>query len=595
MKETDRITEDRVDVRHGGDRQTDDRDEADWLRQSVELMICFVIAVLILRTFIVEGYLISTGSMAPGLLGFHKRVVCPSCEHPFAFGVSFDDSVSPEEQERSRETFRKYATCPNCGQINIDVSEVPISHGDQLLVLKHIYDFRSPRRWETIVFRNPATPGEAYVKRIVGLPGDELLIRDGDLYNSGRLLRKGYDAQKGTRILVSDLQYLADSPLWEMSWQLNDTWQQKGAVLETPRSEELSWLSFRHWRWFGGSHFVETPLSAATADSDWREFQKRYESVPISWASRLEYDTEKEVLRCEGVMPADMQQDLISQATSEEFRRAVYRLAAMSHLAPVTDRYGYNSMVSSPEYPVNDLMLRCVLSWKTAPKEIRVTVPIDSEVYDVIVNPEENQWQLKASNEQLQSGAFVPDSVSSRADNGESGPGLELEVSAIDHQILIAVNGQPVGVPLELAGSLPAASENATVPSVLAGTTERAQVAEKLALAREQQNRWAIGIRGDGVRVEELQMYRDVYYTPGRRRNAVESPYRVPEGNYFVQGDNSPVSSDSRNWAQPCVPHKMLLGKPFIVHLPSKPAVLELAGYRWPIRIPDWQRIRYIP
>jgi hypothetical protein len=89
----------------------DDRNEPDWLRQAVDLIVCFIIAVILLRTFILEGYLISTGSMAPGLFGFHKRVVCPSCQHTFAFGVSFDESVDPlKTPESISDNSRKHAT-----------------------------------------------------------------------------------------------------------------------------------------------------------------------------------------------------------------------------------------------------------------------------------------------------------------------------------------------------------------------------------------------------------------------------------------------------------------------------------------------------
>ena len=86
----------------------------------------------------------------------------------------------------------------------------------------------------------------------------------------------------------------------------------------------------------------------------------------------MDYDEERQVLRCEGVMPDEMQRDLLKKATDEGFRRAVYRLAALSHLAPLTDRYGYNAMVESPEYVVCDLMLRIQLTWTTAPTAIRV-------------------------------------------------------------------------------------------------------------------------------------------------------------------------------------------------------------------------------
>jgi signal peptidase I len=595
---------------------TDDRNEPDWLRQAVDLIVCFIIAVILLRTFILEGYLISTGSMAPGLFGFHKRVVCPSCQHTFAFGVSFDESVDPlKTPESISDNSRKHATCPNCGQINIDVTDVPVSHGDQLLVLKHAYDFRPPRRWETVVFRNPASPGEAYVKRVVGLPGDELLVRNGDVFSHGELLRKDYRAQKGTRILVSDLKFLADSPLWEMPWQLSSGWEQHDGVLETvsrpaaglPSAEtpvneppvneaeedgdspgqNVSRLSFRHWRWYGGTHFVETPLSRDAASADWNQFQQRFSGIPLSWATRLDYDAEHEVLRCEGVMPLEMQQDLVGEAVNPEFRRAIFRLAALSHLAPVTDRYGYNSLVSSPEFAVNDLMLRTVLSWKRCPQQIRVQVPIAADVYLVSVDFSLHKVFVYGQDETsfLREYELVPPTVPPSEQKGDVPGKLELEVSGIDSSLLIALNGQAYPVAVEIPVRAPSGET----------ASDHAEKSRYLATVREQQNRWMLEIEGSGVRVEELQMFRDIYYTPGRRRNAVNEECRIPPDSYLMLGDNSPVSADSRNWVQPCVPHRMLLGKPFLLHLPSKPAVLEVGESRWPIRIPEWSRIRYIP
>ena len=59
-------------------------------------------------------------------------------------------------------------------------------------------------------------------------------------------------------------------------------------------------------------------------------------------------------------------------------------------------------------------------------------------------------------------------------------------------------------------------------------------------------------------------------------------------------GDNSPVSNDSRFWPEsPVVRGEMLLGKPFLVHLPSRGVPLQVLGGEtyW---VPDLREIRYI-
>lgn len=69
--------------------------------------------------------------------------------------------------------------------------EPTLHSGDRLIVDALTYRFREPRRGEVIVFRNPST-GERYIKRVVGLPGDVVVIRDGAVYVNGRRLVEDY-------------------------------------------------------------------------------------------------------------------------------------------------------------------------------------------------------------------------------------------------------------------------------------------------------------------------------------------------------------------------------------------------------------------
>ncbi|MFN9720156.1 MAG: signal peptidase I [Planctomycetota bacterium] len=593
-----------------------EQSESHWLRSSIDLAICFVIAVMMLRAFVMEGYLISTGSMAPGLLGFHRRLACPECNYSFAYGVSFDESIGTGLQGiREPSGERSQVTCPNCGRNQIDITQVPNSHGDQLLVQKHVYDLRSPRRWETVVFRNPASPGEAYVKRVTGLPGESIRIADGDVFINQQIARKSLEDQFSCRIPICDLHHVATDESWQLPWELDEAWfadsgrlRCSGSRKETAENGDsasefpvddrqssheadrgVSWLKFRYWRWFGGKHISETPLSLEDA-ADFRSYEERFDSMPITWMTAIEYDDVRQVLRCRGVMTDTLQAGLLKHATREGFRNAVFRLAALSHLAPVTDFYGYNAMVDNPEFVVSDLMLSTRLEWEQTPSVIYVNVPLGAETYRVAMKPALRRIQLLSLDQQT----IVAESEMDFEADFDGVVRLSLDVSNFDQQILIAVNGLPVMPPLIASDSKDPTDTFEYCLTTPTGEPVDAVTSMRISLRHEQQKRWALGVAHGDVMVSELQMYRDVFYTPGRRRHGIADEYQIPDGQYFVQGDNSPVSSDSRSWEQPTVPHELLLGKPFFVHLPSRPAVLEIGQSRWPIRVPDWRRIRYI-
>ncbi|MFM7056611.1 MAG: S26 family signal peptidase [Planctomycetota bacterium] len=560
------------------------------LRHAFDLAVGFVLAVLLLRTFVLEGYLISTGSMAPGLCGFHRRLQCPSCKCVFPFGVAFDASVEEGAGEiREPAGLRRLAVCPNCSQSSIDVRDVPNSHGDQLLVLRHLYDLRPPARWETVVFRNPSAPREAYVKRVTGLPGERLRLVNGDVEINGRPAVKPWRQQLEMRIPVTDLQYVADSDQYQLPWELDDSWKSSGGTL-TGGGSQPSWVRFRYWRWQGGRHPVSTPLPREAAIVDWAAFEQRESELPVVLSSRVRYDPERQLLECTGVLPAEVQRLLLKDCRTEQFRSAVFRLAALSHLAPVTDRCGYNSMVSAPEYVVSDLMLDAVISWHEVPQSIDVRVPVEAGQYGVRIEPAAGRALLvDLDRGTLVSQAALPASTLAATS-------LHLQVSNFDRHLAAAVNGVVLweGIPVVNGGSIPEALEVSAAPAP--GDRADPGKAQEISLRTEQQRRWALGTSAGAVVIERLRMFRDVFYTPprGRLKAGKAAEYEVAAGAYFVQGDNSPVSSDSRSWPDSCVPHELLVGKPFLVHLPSRPAILRIAGFQCSIRLPDFSRMRRV-
>jgi len=76
-------------------------------------------------------------------------------------------------------------------------------------------------------------------------------------------------------------------------------------------------------------------------------------------------------------------------------------------------------------------------------------------------------------------------------------------------------------------------------------------------------------LRVNGEEIAEAPFSDHYYYnvTDGKFGQEGQS-FKIPEGQYFVLGDNSAHSSDSRSWG--FVPHKNLVGKAFLIWWPPK-------------------------
>ncbi len=152
------------------------------IRETIESIIIAFALAFVFRAFVVEAFVIPTGSMAPTLLGQHLRFNCTQCGYPYDTDAS----------ERATAGTAIATTCPMCFWPNRVPAEARTGSGDRILVQKYAYSFTEPRRWDVAVFKNPRYrinnrddapgPRQNYIKRLVGLPGDKIAILEGNLY-----------------------------------------------------------------------------------------------------------------------------------------------------------------------------------------------------------------------------------------------------------------------------------------------------------------------------------------------------------------------------------------------------------------------------
>ncbi len=68
-------------------------------------------------------------------------------------------------------------------------SMVPSFENNDYLIIDEItYRFRDPQRGEVIVFRYPFNPSARFIKRVIGLPGEKVEIKEGKVFINGEVL-----------------------------------------------------------------------------------------------------------------------------------------------------------------------------------------------------------------------------------------------------------------------------------------------------------------------------------------------------------------------------------------------------------------------
>jgi signal peptidase I len=70
--------------------------------------------------------------------------------------------------------------------------EPTLATGEYVIVNRLSYRFGTPQRGDIIVFHPPLAPDEEYIKRVIGLPGDEVDVKNGVVYVNGQPLDETY-------------------------------------------------------------------------------------------------------------------------------------------------------------------------------------------------------------------------------------------------------------------------------------------------------------------------------------------------------------------------------------------------------------------
>ena len=232
-------------------------------RELIEAVGIALVLAFLFKAFIIELYCIPTGSMASTLMGRHKDVNCEVCGFPFQFSAS-QESNDGSESPRARNQLPKIigGTCPQCqytmyvGDDNI-ANDVHMSFsGDRIFVNKGLFSYREPSRWHVTVFRYPAKPQINYIKRLVGLPNETVMIRNGQVF----VQKEGSDQweiqRKPLRTLLTMLRPVDDNDYvipaihelgWKPRWYGDKHWERSADYKSfTGTSDEQSWLRFRY-------------------------------------------------------------------------------------------------------------------------------------------------------------------------------------------------------------------------------------------------------------------------------------------------------------------------------------------------------------
>jgi signal peptidase I len=545
----------------------------DGARETFEsIVVAFVLAFLF-RTFIAEAFVIPTGSMAPTLFGRHKDAACPQCGEVYEVGASeeLDDDGSILLRRIT------HSTCPNCRH-EFSIKDDPVYKGDRILVNKFPYEIGDPQRWDVCVFKFPEIPERNYIKRLIGLPGEAIRLDRGDVYTRAgtagdfRIQRK---ADPNKQDVLQILVYNDAHPPRQL---LEKGWPERWAAMTAAAAEPAGWR--------------DAPASW-TVDPQTRTYELKAPAVEPQW------------LRYRHLVPH-----------RDDWKALEEGLALNTQPRPtlVTDYYGYNSFSRDPRddadddvYWVGDLTVSGELEVTQAGPDATVTLELVEGVrrYRCTIALKTGEATLSHNDELSQAEQPV---VLGTVKTGWTGTGRHrFRFANVDDRLCLWIDGRLVAVPNGGEYVAPSAGLVGPQPSDLMPV--------------------GIAVQGAAAKVSDLLLRRDIYYraervaddarfaekaslgeeldgfTRNKLRDELDDPVAyarlyneklgpvefapLQSDEYFVMGDNSPRSQDSRLWTnrrgafnRHAVPRHAFVGKAFLIYWPhGVPFMNDGKGY----------------
>ncbi len=232
----------------------------------------------------------------------------------------------------------------------------------------------------------------------------------------------------------------------------------------------------------------------------------------------------------------------------------------------VRDRLAYNGSMRREWVPVHDFVISCdieVVSGGGA-FAVRLGDGADTVKADVPIGatPGEAVMAHEGGPQAVAGGVVM-----------KPGKRYHLEFALVDRRVTLAIDGVELTAPIDL-------------PPVPGGRGSDPAGSRK-GLDRPLQ----LGVSGASVVLHHLTLYRDIHYRSEEGKHGTRNEYRLPADEYFVLGDNSANSQDSREWDVPGVPERYFLGKPFLIHQPLKAVQVPVLGR---VQAMDWDRFRLL-